>query len=115
VRQQDIVDYCLGKPGAWLDSPWGDEDSVVKVGDKIFCFYGGERLAISVKNTRAAILEWRDRFPDHAGPAAYLNKQLWNQIVLEGAGAPNAEDMRELIDDSYDLVVASLPKSKRPG
>jgi predicted DNA-binding protein (MmcQ/YjbR family) len=114
MRRKDIVDYCLTKPGAWLDSPWGDDDTVVKVGDKIFCLYGGERLAITVKNSREAIAEWRDRFPEHVGPAAYLHKQLWNQVVLEGAGAPGAEDMRELIDDSYDLVVGSLPKSKRP-
>ena len=69
MDRSDIVDYCLSKPGAWLDSPWGEGDNVAKVGDKIFCSYGGERLGITVKNTR---------------------------------------------DDSYDLVVASLPKSKRP-
>ena len=67
-----------------------------------------------MKNSREAVAEWRERFPEHVGPAAYLNKQLWNQVVLDGAGAPDADDMRELIDDSYDLVVASLPKSKRP-
>ena len=87
---------------------------MAKVGDKIFCFYGAERLSITVKNSREAVAEWRDRFPEHVGPAAYLNKQLWNQVVLEGAGAPTTDDMRELIDDSYDLVVASLPKYKRP-
>ncbi|HEY7010221.1 MAG TPA: MmcQ/YjbR family DNA-binding protein [Jatrophihabitantaceae bacterium] len=114
MRREDIVDYCLGKPGAWLDSPWGEGDSVVKVGDKIFCFYGGDELAIIVKNTREAVAEWRDRFPSHVGTAPYLNKQLWNRVVLEGSGCPDEDDMHELIDDSYDLVVASLPKSKRP-
>lgn len=114
MQRSAIVDYCLAKPGAWLDNPWGEGDSVVKVGDKIFCFYGGDRLAITVKNTREAVAEWRARFPEHIGAAAYLNKQLWNQVVLEGPGAPGEDDMRELIDDSYDLVVASLPKYKRP-
>jgi predicted DNA-binding protein (MmcQ/YjbR family) len=55
-----------------------------------------------------------ERFPEHVGPARYLNKQLWNHVVLDGAGAPDVEDMRELVDDSYALVVASLPKSRRP-
>ncbi len=96
------------------DSPWGEGDTVAKVGDKIFCFYAGPRVRISVKNTREAVAEWRERFPDHIGTAAYLNKQLWSQVVLDGAGAPDADDLRELIDDSYALVVASLPKSKRP-
>ena len=52
--------------------------------------------------------------PTTSGSARYLNKQLWNQVVLDGAGAPDEDEMRELIDDSYALVVASLPKSKRP-
>jgi predicted DNA-binding protein (MmcQ/YjbR family) len=114
VERSDIVAYCLGKPGGWPDSPWGEGDTVAKVGDKIFCFYGGEQLAIIVKNTREAVAEWRTRFPEHVGPAPYLNKQLWNRVVLEGAGAPDEDDAHELIDDSYGLVVASLPKSKRP-
>ena len=114
MQRQDIVDHCLSKPGAWLDSPWGEGDNVAKVGDKIFCFYGGERLGITVKNTRTAVAEWRDRYPEHIGTAAYLNKELWNSVRLEGDGAPDEDEMRELIDDSYDLVVASLPKYKRP-
>lgn len=114
MRRADIVEYCLSKPGAWLDSPWGEGDHVAKVGDKIFCFYGGDTLAIVVKNTREAVTEWRERYPDHAGTAPYLNKQLWNRVVLEGSGAPDEDDIHELIDDSYELVVASLPKSRRP-
>jgi predicted DNA-binding protein (MmcQ/YjbR family) len=115
MHRSDIVAYCLSRPGAWLDSPWGPDDTVAKVGDKIFCFYATDPVSITVKNTREQITEWRDRFPDHAGPAAYLNKQLWNRVVLNGAGAPGPDDMRELIDESYALVVAALPKSKRPG
>ena len=114
MDRSDVVAYCLGKPGAWPDSPWGEGDTVAKVGDKIFCFYGGEPLAIIVKNTREAVAEWRDRFPEHVGPAPYLNKQLWSRVVLDGPGAPDEDDAHELIDDSYDLVVAGLPKSKRP-
>jgi predicted DNA-binding protein (MmcQ/YjbR family) len=114
VDRTAIIQYCLSKPGAWLDSPWGEGDNVAKVGDKIFCFYGGDPLSITVKNTREAVAEWRTRFPEHVGPAAYLNKQLWNEVVLHGAGAPDDDDARELIDDSYALVVAALPKSKRP-
>ncbi len=109
-----IVEYCLSKPGAWLDSPWGEQDHVAKVGDKIFCFYGGAPLSITVKNTREAVTEWRERYPEHVGSAAYLHKQLWNQVRLEGDAAPDGDEVRELIDDSYALVVASLPKASRP-
>ena len=114
VERSAVVAYCLAKPGAWPDSPWGEGHSVAKVGDKIFCFFGGDPVAITVKNTREAVAEWRTRFPDHVGPAPYLNKQLWSRVLLEGPGAPDDDEVCELIDDSYDLVVAGLPKSKRP-
>jgi predicted DNA-binding protein (MmcQ/YjbR family) len=116
VRRDDLVQHCLTKPGAYLDSPWGEEDTVVKVGGKIFCFLGTPDgpLAMTVKNTAEAVEEWRQRYPHHIGVPRYLAKRLWNAVTLHGAGAPTPADARELIDDSYDLVVASLPKSKRP-
>jgi predicted DNA-binding protein (MmcQ/YjbR family) len=116
MHRADVIAYCLAKPGAYLDNPWGHEDSVVKVGGKIFCFLGAGDgpAAVSVKNTRAAVAEWRHRYPEHAGRAPYLNRELWNRIRLDGAGAPEADEVYELIDDSYDLVVAALPRAKRP-
>jgi len=88
MRRTALVAHCLTKPGAYLDHPWGEEDSVVKVGGKIF--------------------------PDHIGPGPYLNKQLWSRIDLSTPGGPDEDEARELIDDSYDLIVASLPRAKRP-
>jgi predicted DNA-binding protein (MmcQ/YjbR family) len=111
-----VVAYCLSRPGAYLDNPWGEEDSVVRVGGKIFCFLGASEgpVRISAKNSRDGIEEWRARYPSHIGVAPYLNKQLWSRIDLDIAGAPDAEEIRELIDISYELIVAGLPKSKRP-
>lgn len=116
MTRDELVEYCLGKPGAYLDSPWGDTDNVVKVGGKIFCFLGSPNgpVGICVKNTREMISEWRARYPAHATIPRYLDKALWNQVSLDGGGAPDLDDAHELIDDSYNLVVGTLPKSKRP-
>jgi predicted DNA-binding protein (MmcQ/YjbR family) len=116
MTRDDLVAHCLALPGAYLDSPWGEDHHVAKVADKIFCFLSapGEPPAITVKNTREAVQEWRDRFPGHVSIPRYLNKSLWNQVDLAAPGAPDLEDAHELIDDSYRLVVAGLPKSKRP-
>jgi predicted DNA-binding protein (MmcQ/YjbR family) len=120
MRRDAVISHCLSKPGAYLDNPWGEEDSVVKVGGKIFCFLGASEGAadgpgaISVKNTAELIDQWRTRYPDHIGLPRYLNKRLWNLVALGGRGAPKADEIRELVDDSYDLVVAGLPRSKRP-
>jgi predicted DNA-binding protein (MmcQ/YjbR family) len=116
MTRDELVAYCLTKPGAYLDAPWGEGDNVVKVADKIFCFLGDPDgpPAMSVKNTREGVQEWRDRFPEHVGVPRYLSKALWNRVELFGAGAPDVDDACELIDDSYRLVVEALPKSRRP-
>jgi predicted DNA-binding protein (MmcQ/YjbR family) len=116
MTRDDLVSYCLTLPGAFLDSPWGEGDNVVKVADKIFCFLGAPDgpVGICVKNTREAVAEWRDRFPEHVGVPRYLNKSMWNQVDLSSPGAPDLDDARELIEDSYRLVVESLPRAKRP-
>ncbi len=40
MTRDELVAHCLTKPGAYLDAPWGEDDNVVKVADKIFCFLG---------------------------------------------------------------------------
>ena len=40
---QELLTYCLAKPGAWQDEPW-DGDVVAKVGSKIFAFLGSPQI-----------------------------------------------------------------------
>ncbi len=114
MDSDEALRYALGKPGAWPDSPWGEGHDLAKVGSKIFLFPGrtDSRSTITVKNTEAAVAELKQRYPALAGPAPYLNKRLW--VRLEIDGVPD-DEVWELIDDSYDLVVAKLPKAQRPG
>jgi predicted DNA-binding protein (MmcQ/YjbR family) len=116
VDRDGVIAHCLAQPGAYLDTPWED-DTVAKVGGKIFCFIGAPSSppGITVKNTPEAVAEWRDRFPAHVGVPRYLKKTLWNRVDLARPGGPDDDDVRELIDDSYRLVVAALPQAKRPG
>ena len=115
MKRTAAVEHCLALAGAYLDNPWGEDHSVVKVGGKIFAFLGGEKeFSITLKNTEDVVDQWRHEYPDHAGKAPYLSKMLWNQIRTTGTGAPADEEIRDLIDQSYDLVVAKLPRSRRP-
>ena len=113
VDAEQALAYALSKPGAWPDSPWGDGHGLAKVGSRIFLFPGqlDGRSTITVKNTEAAVAELKQRYPDLAAPAPYLNKRLWVRLMIDGVPA---DEVRELIDDSYDLVVAKLPKAERP-
>ena len=106
--------YCLAKPGAWRDEPW-EHDAVAKVGDKIFAFLGSDEPVSSIRlkcGDREAADLWLERYPDHARKMAYIGAHGWNTFVLDGT--IDDDQVRELIDTSYDLVVAKLPKSKRP-
>lgn len=114
MDSDDALRYALGKPGAWPDSPWGDNHDLAKVGSKIFLFPGRveDKSTIIVKNTETAVAEFKQRYPELAGPAPYLNKRLWVRVTIDEL--PD-DEVRELIDDSYDQVVAKLPKAQRPG
>lgn len=114
VNDEQALRYALTKPGAWPDSPWGENHDLAKVGSKIFLFPGrmDGRSTITVKNTEAAVAELKQRYPDFASAAPYLNKRLWVRLIIDEVPA---DEVRELIDDSYDQVVAKLPKAERPG
>lgn len=110
----DALDYALSLPGAWSDSPWGEDHHLAKAGSKIFLFPAelDGRPAITVKNTAEAVEELKQRYPEDAGPARYLDKRLWVRVLIDRL---DDEQVRELIEDSYDLVVAKLPRAQRPG
>ena len=103
---------CLGHPGAFEDFPFGPEHSVFKVAGKMFALSALERtplevsakcepeLAVALRATHAAIR-----------PGYHLNKRHWNTITLDGSLPDRL--VRDLIEDSYDLVVSGLPRRVR--
>jgi predicted DNA-binding protein (MmcQ/YjbR family) len=72
----------------------------------------GEPLQRSVKCEPELAVQLRAAHPAIA-PGYHLNKRHWNTITLDGS-LPD-QMVTDLLCDSYDLVVASLPKSRRPG
>ncbi len=118
MKWDRLLDYCLAKPGAWSDEPWGD-GVVAKVGPKIFAFLrsvgpSGEALGVGVKcgASREAADEWLLRFPEDAVVMAYIGRSGWNSLSIGGA-IPD-DEILEAIDASYAMVVSKLPKKDRP-
>lgn len=109
-----MIAHCLAKPGAEETYPWGDGELVAKVGGKAFAFIGMESGSVGVKcgPTSEAAAEWRERYPDDIAESAHIGRYGWNRVTLGGA-VPAAE-VRELLDASYDAVVAKLPTARRP-
>jgi predicted DNA-binding protein (MmcQ/YjbR family) len=56
--------------------------------------------------------ELRLRYPESVTVSAYIGRHGWNRVRLDGA-IPD-DELRELVDASYDAVVAKLPRSRRP-
>ena len=100
---------CLNMPGCEETFPFGPQTSVFKVAGKMFALSALKRrpLHVSLKCEPALAEQLRATHP--AVSAGYhLNKRHWNTITLDGS----LEDqfVRDLVEDSYDLVVSALPK-----
>jgi predicted DNA-binding protein (MmcQ/YjbR family) len=114
VTWDEMLDYCLAKPGAWQDEPW-ETDIVVKVGSRIFAFLGSRshpQVGVKCGPNRDVADEWLLRFPDDARAMAYIGRSGWN--TLSAGGAIPDDELREAIDTSYDTIVSKLPKKDRP-
>ena len=104
--------WCLGRPGAIEDFPFGPEHSVFKVAGKMFALSALDRapLRVSVKCEPELALQLRGSYPA-IGPGYHLNKRHWNTLTLDGS-LPD-QLVCDMIEDSYDLVVSALPRRTR--
>jgi predicted DNA-binding protein (MmcQ/YjbR family) len=108
----DFREYCLAKPGATEGTPFGDDTLVFKVAGKMFALASLDEIPASanLKCDPDLALELRDRY-EQVRPGYHMNKKHWNTVGIDG-GIP-ASELRKMIDHSYDLVVASLPRAVR--
>ena len=103
---------CLEFPGAYEDFPFGPEHSVFKVEKKLFAIsaLGGSPLRVSLKCEPELATQLRALHPCIA-PGYHLNKRHWNTVTLDGS-IP-AEMLHDMVEDSYDLIVAAMPAATR--
>ncbi|MGY1616830.1 MmcQ/YjbR family DNA-binding protein [Geodermatophilus sp. SYSU D00691] len=114
VERDELVAYCLAKPGAEETYPWGDAELVAKVGGKAFAFIGLDGGTVGLKCGRdaAEAAEWRERYPGAVTVSSCIGRYGWNAV--DWTGAVPDDEVRELVDTSYEAIVAALPRSKRP-
>jgi predicted DNA-binding protein (MmcQ/YjbR family) len=109
---EEIRTYCLEKPLANESFPFGDQTLVFKVHDKIFALLGLEPpFSINLKCDPDRAIEFRETYPDVIIPGYHMNKKHWNTVKLDAN--LSADVITELIDHSFDLVFAKLPKKFR--
>ncbi|MCW2968118.1 MAG: hypothetical protein JWM71_1890, partial [Solirubrobacteraceae bacterium] len=112
VNAEALREYCLSLTGASETFPCGPATSGFKVAGKMcalsrldglphsFSLKCEPELAEQLRAAHAEVL-----------PGYHLNKRHWNTVALDGSLADQM--IEELIEDSYDLVVASLPRAQR--
>lgn len=102
---------ALELPGAQLTHPFGPAWDVWKIQGKVFALLteeAGKPMAI-VKSDPLIGESLRLEFP-LITPGYHMNKKHWITLV---DGLP-PEVIRELVTESYRLVVAKLPRRLRP-
>jgi predicted DNA-binding protein (MmcQ/YjbR family) len=100
-------------PGSVETFPFGPEASVFKVADKMFALsrLSNRPLQVSLKCEPLLAEQLREAYPAVL-PGYHLNKRHWNTVVLDGSIPDRI--IKDMVEDSYDLVVSRLPASRRP-
>jgi len=104
---EEIREYCIQKKGVTESFPFNETTLVFKVMNKMFCLLGLDNQRVSLKNDPDKNIELRAQFPA-IYEGYHLHKQMWNTIELNGTVPSKL--MAQMIDESYDLIVASLTK-----
>jgi len=109
-----LREYCLAKPGASEDFPFDSDTLVFRVKSKMFALTNLERfpLAVNLKCDPDRAVELRAQY-ESIEPGYHMNKKHWNTAVLNGELSSRL--VRELIEHSYELVVAGLTRKDRMG
>ena len=112
MNAEALRDCCLSLIGSEQTFPFGPETSAFKVRGKIFALsrLDAEALSVSLKCEPRLAEELRRLHPAIT-PGYHLNKRHWNTVSIDGS-LPETM-IAELIEDSYDLVVSSLPRAAR--
>ena len=110
---ESLREYCLAKPSVVETLPFGNETLVFKVGDKIFLLTSlSGSGSFNVKCDPEKAVSLREEF-DEVIPGYHMNKKHWNTVSMRGKLTDR--QLKDMIDQSYDLIVKSLSKSKKPG
>ena len=112
MTHDELRAYLLAKPGAWEDFPFGPDAAVYKVKRKMFALVYVQRprpvVALKCDPHWAVLL--RDTYAD-VTPAWHFDKRHWNDVRVDGDLPP--DEVQEMIDHSYALVVKGLTRRER--
>ncbi|UII24162.1 MmcQ/YjbR family DNA-binding protein [Fulvivirga ligni] len=101
-------DYCISLKGVTEEFPFGEETLVFKVMGKMFALTDVDLFtSVNLKCDPEKAVQLREQ---HAAiqPGYHMNKNHWNTVLMDGTLSDKF--VKELINDSYTLVVSGLTK-----
>lgn len=107
MNVEEVREYCIAKKAVTESFPFNETTLVFKVMNKMFCLLSLDDFRVALKNNPEKNVDLRAHFPAII-PGYHLNKQHWNTIELNGTVPIKL--LRELIDESYEIILKSLPK-----
>ncbi|NNE54755.1 MAG: MmcQ/YjbR family DNA-binding protein [Flavobacteriales bacterium] len=109
---EEYRDYCLSLSSHVTESfPFDDKILVFKIGGKMFALADvTEFISINLKCDPERAIELREQFPGIV-PGYHMSKVHWNTVSTDGSVSDKM--IRELIQESFDLIVKSLPKKAK--
>lgn len=111
MNAEQIHAYCKGKKGVTESFPFNETTLVFKVQNKMFALLSlDEELSINLKCPPEKVDELRERY-SAVLPGYHMNKRHWNTVKPDNS--IHWDILREWIDQSYNLIVESLPKKLR--
>ena len=105
---EEVREYCITKKGCEETFPFDDVTLVFKVMGKMFALLSLEKgNSINLKCNPERSIQLREQYPAIT-PGFHMNKKHWNTIGIDGSIPDDL--LYQWIDESYNLIVDSLPK-----
>ena len=105
---EQVRAYCLSFPHVTENVQWGN-DLLFKIGGKMFAVAGLDAASdhcLSFKCTPEKFAELVEQ--DGIVPAPYVARYHW--VALQRFNAVSEIELKALLRNAYDLVLAKLPK-----
>ena len=112
MKSEELRDHCLSFLGSEETFPFGPENSVFKVAGKIFALTRLDEVPLRVSlKCEPPLAEQLRKAHAAVIPGYHLNKRHWNTVIIDGS-LPE-QMIRDMVEDSYDLIVSKLPRARR--
>ncbi len=108
-----LKDYCGRKPGSTSGFPFSPKFLAFEVRGRIFAVLYVEEspVKVTLKSDPEESRLLRERYPSVVDPARYFDERTWNVLTCDGT-VPD-EEVADLLDASYDIVVDGLKRSDK--